>query len=176
MWQGGAHCNGVGKYVNGRQYQHNPIPSTLDQENQENNNNFYAPYHPLAHNLFKKLQQKFNIQPSYQKTPNLKNILYHNRPSLDPLDKPGAVYLLPCSQCPKMYIGETKRPTKIRIREEQRDIRMAQQQPLKVFTEDTDFGYVHHLKETNHNPDFNNARVLKLEQHNYRRKLKLLEA
>ena len=81
------------------------------------------------------------------------------------------MYAIPCTDCPKFYIGETKRPTKTRIKEEQRDIHLAKSLPNKKFSEDNDFGYVQHLKETNHSPDFANAKVLKLESHHHRRKL-----
>jgi hypothetical protein len=117
------------------------------------------------------LHKKFNISPLYQKTKSLKNILYHNRPSRQPIDTPGAVYAIPCMNCPIFYIGETKRPTAVRIKEEQRDLKTAKTKPNKQFSDDNDFGYVQHFKETGHQFQFSNTKVLQLEPHYLRRKL-----
>jgi hypothetical protein len=151
-------------------YDHKPSQNN-SPEKDDKQTQFYAPYHPLAHKIFKKLQKQFNISPLYQKTKSLKNILYHNRPTQQSIHTPGAVYAVPCKDCPTHYIGETKRPTAVRIKEEQRDIKLAQEQPNKKFPEDNDFGYVQHYKETKHQFDFANAKVLQLEPHYQRRKL-----
>jgi len=153
-------------------YKNNPTTTTPSTDADNNiYNNFYAPYHPLAHNLFKKLQQKFNITPLYQKTTTLKDLLYHSRPSQEPIHTPGAVYAIPCIQCPKYYVGETKRPTSVRIKEKQRDLRLAKLQPNKKFSEDNDFGYVQHFKDTNHQFNFPLTKVIDQEPNHYRRKL-----
>jgi len=44
-------------------------------------------------------------------------------------------------------------------------------QPNNKFSDENDFGYVQHFKETGHHLLFKNTKVLTLEQHNYRRKL-----
>ena len=150
-------------------YDHKPSSATVTDDNKQTH--FYAPYHPLAHKLFKKLHTKFNISPLYQKTKTLKNILYHNRPTQQLIDTPGAVYAIPCMNCPTFYIGETKRPTAVRIKEEQRDLKTAKAKPNKKFSDDNDFGYVQHFKETGHQFHFSNTKVLQLEPHYHRRKL-----
>jgi hypothetical protein len=153
-------------------YDHKPSTLSTAEETKPTNNTFYAPYHPLANKLFRTLQQKFEISPIYKKTQTLSDILYHNRPQQPPIETPGAVYAFPCQEeCPKYYIGETRRPTSIRIKEEQRDLRTARIQPDKKFSDENDFGYVQHFKETGHHLLFKNTKVLTLEQHNYRRKL-----
>ena len=59
-----------------------------------------------------------------------------------------------------------------KIKEEQWDIKLAQEQPNRKFSEDNDFGYAQHYKETKHHFDFANAKVLQLqlEPHYQRRK------
>ena len=71
------------------------------------------------------------------------------------------------------YVGETRRPTSTRMKEEQRDLRTARsrEQPSKKFSEENDHGYVQHFKETGHQLMFNDAKVLTIEQHNFKRKL-----
>ena len=150
-------------------YQHKPPNNTTIKE--EKQTHFYAPYHPLAHKLFRKLHKRFNISPLYQKTKTLTNILYHSRPPQQPIHTPGAVYAIPCNDCSKHYIGETKRPTTIRLEEEQRDLKQAKQQPNKKFSDEHDFGYVQQYKETGHQFNFINTKILQLEAHYHRRKL-----
>ena len=58
-------CNGYPQHIINRYlYQNQPTSNSTEEQSK---GHFYAPYHPLAHNLFKKLQQKFNISPLYKK-------------------------------------------------------------------------------------------------------------
>ena len=131
-------CNGYPQHIINRYlYQNQPASNSTEEQSK---GHFYAPYHPLAHNLFKKLQQKFNISPLYKKTTTLKHLLYHNRPKQHHISTPGAIYAIPCKGCSKHYVAETKRPTAIRIKEEKRDINAAKLNPQKIFSEENDFG------------------------------------
>lgn len=157
-------------------------PGTTAQQNQQPDHEplttpkpqaFYAPYHPAANQLFHKLKNKFNIDTIFQKTTTLKDILYHTRPSIPDLQKPGAVYALPCQQnCPKVYFGETKRTAQTRLEEEKRDIHTLQTKPNHKFKSDyNDIGYITHSKSTKHQPNFNAAQVLTIQTHHTKRKL-----
>ena len=153
-------------------YDHKPSNHSTTEEIKPTSSIFYAPYHPLANKLFKTLQHKFQISPTYKRTQTLSDILYHNSPSPSPIDTPGAVYDIPCQgECPIYYIGETRRPTSVRTKEEQRDLRTAKIQPNKKFSDENDFGYIQHFKETGHQLAFNKTKVLTLEQHTFKRKL-----
>ena len=56
-----------------------PPNTTLTTAPRDNStqSSFYAPYHPSANNLFKKLQSKCNIVSIHKKTTTLKDILYY---------------------------------------------------------------------------------------------------
>jgi hypothetical protein len=86
--------NGYPKQIIHRYLYQTQPPTT--QADDQSKGHFYAPYHPLAHNLFKKLKSKFNISPLDKKTTTLKHLLYHNRPKQDHKSTPGAIYAIPC--------------------------------------------------------------------------------
>ena len=130
---------------------------------------FYAPYHPSAHRLFHTLRHKFNIPTIYKKTPTLENFFIKRRPPRDKLDIPGAVYLTPCSNCPKVYIGETKRPARIRNSEEHKlCLKVDKTHKLDKSTSN-DVGYAAHHKEKGHTINF--EQVLEIKPNHFRRKI-----
>ena len=104
--QNGYPAHIVRKYIN------KSNPPTSDQATSTNaqptNHDFFAPFHPAAHRLFRKLKNTFNIQPVFTTTPSLGNFLFKRRPPTNPLTKPGVIYAIPC-ECNQFYSGETKR-------------------------------------------------------------------
>jgi hypothetical protein len=132
---------------------------------------FYAPYHPSANRLFHTLRTKFNIPTIYKKTQTLESFFLKRRPPRDKLDIPGAVYLTPCSDCPRVYIGETKRSTRIRNSEEHKlCLRVDKTHKLDKSTSN-DVGYASHHKETGHTINFDQTTVLEIETNHSRRKI-----
>ena len=54
----------------------------------------------------------------------LRSQLVRSKDAVDPAKQDGVIYRIPC-ECGKMYIGETGRPMEDRIKEHDRDIRLA---------------------------------------------------
>ena len=81
------------------------------------------------------------------------------------------MYLTPCSDCPKVYIGETKRSTRIRNSEEHKlCLRVDKTHKLDKSTSN-DVGYASHHKETGHTINFDQTTVLEIETNHSRRKI-----
>jgi hypothetical protein len=65
----------------------NTEPDPNNSEPDPMSKNFFAPYHPAAHRLFKTLKRKFAINTIHTSTPNLGNFLFKRRPPSHPLQK-----------------------------------------------------------------------------------------
>ena len=69
--------------------------------------------------------------------------------AVDPAEQDGVVYRIPC-ECGKVYIGETGRPMQDRIKEHDRDIRLAS----------TETAVSEHAHNTGHKPLWNEVNLL----------------
>ena len=77
------------------------------------------------------------------------------------LDKPDTcIYAIPCQVCPKIYVGETSRPIKMRIYEHRRSLKI----------DDHSNALTIHRNTVGHNFDLLNTHIIKNEQHKNRRK------
>ena len=74
----------------------------------------------------------------------------------------GVVYKIPC-ECGKVYIGETGRAMQDRIKEHNRDIRLARTQTSEV---------LEHANETGHFPIWKEVKFIDCDPHWYTRRVK----
>ena len=65
--------------------------------------------------------------------------------------KDSVVYRIPCGECDKVYIRETGRPVSERIKEHQRDVRLARTETLAV---------AEHAHKTGHNLNLKNINYI----------------
>ena len=86
--------------------------------------------------------------------PSLKDEINHN-------EKSNLIYEVPCQNCPFVYIGQTKRDLKSRIKEHQRAIKY--QRPEKS-------ALCQHSMENDHLIDWSKVKILKVE-HDYSKRL-----
>ena len=166
--QNGYPAHIVRKYIN------KSNPPTSDQATSTNaqptNHEFFAPFHPTAHRLFRKLKNTFNIQPVFTTTPSLGNFLFKRRPPTNPLTKPGVIYAIPC-ECNQFYIGETKRTAAIRTAEEKAACNKVDRTNIISTNSKNDLGITYHHKETGHNFLFEKTHILANESNWHKRKL-----
>ena len=108
----------------------------------------------------------------------LRNMLVHPKDKLDPLQKAEAVYEIPCADCPKSYIGETGRSFGVRLQEHQKEV---QKFELKQYTRATrksstteqhKSAITDHVVGTNHNIEWDQAKVIDRESDKTTRWLK----
>ena len=131
---------------------------------------FFAPFHPATNRLYKTLRKKFNIDPIFTSTPSLSNFLLKRRPPTSPLNKPGAVYAVPC-ECDLLYIGETKRTTTIRTAEVKVACLKVDRTNKMPNNTTNDLGITTHHKLTGHSFLFHKTMVLANETSWHQRKL-----
>ena len=78
------------------------------------------------------------------------------------MDIKGVVYLIPCSECSAVYIGETGRTLKERLAEHKRAVRM----------ENVNNGIAVHSLKTGHSIAWDKAKITDRETHWQRRRVK----
>jgi hypothetical protein len=111
--------------------------------------------------LCKKLLPLIEINVCFRKTFTIKNIFLPIQKGPDELKKnKKLVYKIPCLNCDKCYIGETKREKEIRMKEHQADIQKHKQCS----------NVAKHANENKHSFNFIQAETLTLES-NWRRRI-----
>ena len=88
------------------------------------------------------------------------------------------VYGIPCSNCEKLYVGETGRKLKVRISEHQKDVEK-KEKGVRTRSERAEDSNVYnksaitdHVAETNHVPNFQKVKVLSRDDNDMRRKVR----
>ena len=167
--QNGYPLNIIHKLIHNKPlFPNHPDPTTPDPH--KPTRAFFAPFHPATNRLYKTLRKKFNIDPIFTSTPSLSNFLLKRRPPTSPLNKPGAVYAVPC-ECDLLYIGETKRTTTIRTAEEKAACLKVDRTNKLPNNTTNDLGITTHHKLTGHSFLFHKTMVLANETSWHQRKL-----
>ena len=92
----------------------------------------------------------------------LQSHLVRPKDTINPAEQDGVVYRIPC-ECGKVYIRETGRSMQERIKEHDRDIRLARTQTSAV---------AEHAHETGHYPIWNEVKFIDRDPHWYTRRVK----
>ena len=95
------------------------------------------------------LQQK-GIRAVFKPDTTLRSHLVRTKDTVDPAKQDGVVYMIPC-ECGKVYIGETGRSMHERIKEHDRDIRLARTQTSAISE---------HANKTGHHPLWNEVKFI----------------
>ncbi|KAL9980999.1 hypothetical protein ACROYT_G009651 [Oculina patagonica] len=115
----------------------------------------------LSEQLRRCLQQQ-GVRAVFKSETTLRSHLVRPKDAVDPTKQDGVVYRIRC-ECGKVYIGETGRPMRERIKEHDRDIRLARIQTSAVSE---------HTHNTGHYPLWNEVKFIDREPHWYTRRVK----
>ena len=107
------------------------------------------------------LQQQ-GIRAVFKSDTTLRSHLVRPKDTVEPTKQDGVVYRIPC-ECSKVYIVETGRPMQDRIKEHERDIRLACTQTPAVSE---------HANNTGHDPLWNEVKFIDRDPHWYTRRVK----
>ena len=100
------------------------------------------------------LQQQ-GVRTVFKSDTTLQSYLARAKDALEPGKQEGVVYRIPC-ECGKVYIGKTGRAMQDRIKEHDRDIRLAHTQTSAVSE---------HANETGHLPLWNQVKFIDRDPH-----------
>ena len=115
----------------------------------------------LSEQLRRCLQQQ-GVRAVFKSETTLRSQLVRPKDAVDPAKQDGVVYRIPC-ECGKVYIGETGRPMQDRIKEHDRDIRLARTETSAVSE---------HAHNTGHKPLWNEVKFIDRDPYYYTRKVK----
>ncbi|XP_078357458.1 uncharacterized protein LOC144642366 [Oculina patagonica] len=130
-------------------------PSTSAEPTTEFKSTAVLPYvKGLSEQLRRCLQQQ-GVRAVFKSETTLRSHLVRPKDAVDSTKQDGVVYRIPC-ECGKVYIGETGRPMQDRIKEHDRDIRLARTQTSAV---------AEHTNNTGHYPLWNEVKFIDRDQH-----------
>lgn len=133
--------------------------STFHNNSRIFSNTISLPFNNNAFFKSKNFLKEHNISVVPHINRNLSHIITLGKDRTKKEDTTGTVYKFDCKECPATYIGETKRPLKIRLREH-----MTNKDRKSVVA-------LHIQNHENHSFDWNNARILDREKNYHKRKL-----
>ena len=147
-------------YQDSKQRERQPDPSRA----------FYVPFHLRAWRLFRILEKDFNAEIVYTKTTTLGDILKKKKRTPDEIYKSNVVYKIPCKEpCPVSYIGQTGKTLKTRTKQHAEMCRRKTTVKNLLKSEKKDNGLAYHHLKTDHEFDFENAKVPGVEKNYWQR-------
>jgi hypothetical protein len=118
------------------------------------------PYVPKLSEKIRRVARKYNIKTAFKSSNTLRQQLTKVKPKNEEQASKNCVYSIKC-ECEGEYIGETKRPLKVRIKEHQRNTKNGETVKSKL---------ANHAWENNHKFNWEEAKIIHHEAHYYKRK------
>jgi len=104
----------------------------------------------------------------------IRSILPTPKDGIEPHKRCGAIYAIPCSDCPQIYIGETKRSFSTRQKEHARQLNRKSLNKIDDNNWNKQTALVRHMVSNDHVTDWSNCKILQFE--NDYRKRRFLES
>ena len=120
------------------------------------------PYVKGLSEQLRRCPQQLGVRAVFKSETTLRSQLVRPKDVVDPAKQDGVVYRIPC-ECGKVYIGETGRPMQDRIKEHDRDIRLARTETSAVSE---------HAHNTGNKPLWNEVKFFDRDPYYYMRRVK----
>ena len=137
-------------------------PTANNEPTQEFKSTAVLPYIKGVSEVLRRCLQQQGVRTVFKSDTTLRSYLVRPKDALEPGKQEGVVYRIPC-ECGKVYIGETGRAMQDRIKEHDRDIRLAHTQTSAVSE---------HANETGHLPLWDQVKFIDRDPHRYTRRVK----
>ena len=96
------------------------------------------------------LLKAHNIRLAHRQYNSLRSQLVSTKSNFSPTVHHPGVYVIPCKDCPSVYVGETGRTLPIRISEHKRNVRLGHENSAPFI----------HVRDQDHAIDFNQANIV----------------
>ncbi|KAL9977406.1 hypothetical protein ACROYT_G014803 [Oculina patagonica] len=137
-------------------------PNTSAEPMAEFKSTAVLPYVKGLSEQLRRCLRKQGVRAVFKSETTLRSQLVRPKDAVDSTKQDGVVYRIPC-ECGKVYIGETGRPMQDRIKEHDRDIRLARTQTSAV---------AEHTNNTGHYPLWNKVKFIDRDSHWYTSRVK----
>lgn len=158
-----------------RQFKPN-IDSIAPSNNNTNNNQlvtyfFSYPYIPYLSQKIKKMLTTPNCIPIFKPANSVGKLFTRVKDRIQLQECSNVIYKIPCNDCAKSYIGQTKRYLSTRLKEHKSNLNDAVIESLDTLTDNMNFksALVSHAILDNHYFNFDNATVIDNENHLHKR-------
>jgi len=142
-----------------------------EKEEEEVYGDVIVPYVKEINSKLLRVCRKLELKMVNRRTTNLRSLLVKTRPPVEFEEKKNVIYRVPCGNCEKAYVGQTKRPWKVRRGEHKTSIKKYMRGEGTGSDDYNDWGIPNHCMETDfeHDFDFENTTYLARERHLGRR-------
>ena len=137
-------------------------PTANKEPTQKFKSTAVLPYIKGVSEVLRRCLQQQGVRTVFKSDTTLRSHLVRPKDTLEPTKQEGVVYKIPC-ECGKVYIGETGRAIQDRIKEHDRNIRLARTQTSAVSE---------HANETGHLPIWKEVKFIDRYPHWYTRRVK----
>lgn len=131
-----------------------------DTQNEKPRAFINIPYVPKISEKIRRIARKYKIQTAFRTQNTLRQHLSKTKPPDSIQASKNVVYSIPC-ECDRDYIGETKRPLEVRIKEHKNNTQKGETAKSKL---------AKHAWENEHRFKWKEAKILHTESHYYKRK------
>ena len=133
----------------------NQVINNVDNSNRTNNpintpKYISAPYIPQTSERVNRILKDHDIKLSNKASNTLFNKLSNVKQKRTKLEKTGAIYKINCNDCNNVYIGESGKQLRERVKQHEAAVR----------NNNISYQVVQHCNDNNHTMDFNNIEIL----------------
>ncbi|XP_055527924.1 uncharacterized protein LOC129720461 [Wyeomyia smithii] len=129
---------------------HRRDATTLIPENEEIRR-VSLPFYPTITNPLKHTLRRYGINIAHKSVNTLRELLVNLKDKV-PQDEQAGIYKIPCKDCDAVYIGQTRRKVKVRLKEHRRAVEMNKTSESSVAT---------HTVSNQHEIDWDKAGLIK---------------
>jgi len=105
------------------------------------------------------------FKTSYKPIKTVRKTLFSKlKTKIDPSEKSGVVYKIPCGQCNKLYVGETSKRLKTRKNQHKNDLKNIEENPNRT-------AILQHIEQTNHIFKYDEIEIMDYEKNMNRRRI-----
>lgn len=124
---------------------------TTLQPIEEESKRISMPFYPKLTNPIKTTLKRHGLKVVHKSEGTLRDLLCNLKDKVPP-DEQSGIYRIPCQDCPSVYIGQTRRKVRTRLKEHKHAVENKKHNESAVAA---------HTTNTDHNIDWDNAKLIK---------------
>ncbi|XP_053692022.1 uncharacterized protein LOC128740504 [Sabethes cyaneus] len=149
--QNGYDSNFVNKILRKHERKRHRQNATTLQPDSDEKVRISLPFYPIITNSIKNILHQHGFATAFKSSCTLREMLCNLKDKI-PLEEQSGIYQIPCQDCPAIYIGQTRRKFKIRLREHRKAVEHSRS---------CDSSVAAHSEELRHKINWESAKLFK---------------